>query len=214
MNQIIVPLSAEEITTRWLSEALKIEISPKDFTLFTNVQAGSGFMSNVIRITCKPESDDKKVFNLIIKILPSDEAFKALVTSEKFDKTEIYFYEKIVPKLVEIVPDLKPYLCPFYYGNVQEVDQTKGHKYASVLILEDLKPQGNYTIKFEFINQINMPRSLGFCRLLYYQFCRRRILITASRCCKFSSQISLFRNGIGTSIEATTAKSLRFYSRL
>jgi hypothetical protein len=146
-SQIPVPTNVKEITPEWTSRILGCKISEKDFHIQTDVQNGSGYLSKMSRLECKSESNGKS-YSLIIKLLPEDEIMRALVVSEEFDKTEIQFYCIVMPRLIEIVPELEEYLCHSYYGKVQAQDDEKGLEYSSVLVMEDLKPLGYYTINF------------------------------------------------------------------
>ncbi|OXA55948.1 uncharacterized protein LOC110848873 [Folsomia candida] len=141
-----VPLSSEGVTPSWLSQLLRTKISTHDFQKETNIQSGSGFLSSMVRVTCK--SEDGQNFNLIVKLLPEDSTMLELTVSEEFDKTEVNFYKQVVTDLVNILPDLNQYLCHSYYEHVQHADEEKHLKYTSVLVMEDLKPRGYYTINF------------------------------------------------------------------
>jgi len=138
------PQFPEDITPEWTSKVLGTQVSSKDFIIESNIQAGSGFLSNMVRLSCK-SVDGQTDYRFIIKLLPKGEEMRGLVISEKFDKTEINFYQKVAPELMKICPDLREYLCHSYYGNVREEE---GFPYTSVLVMEDLKPQGYYTINF------------------------------------------------------------------
>jgi len=144
---IPVPTNVSEITPEWISQILKTKISPEDFILQTDIQSGSGFLSKMSRLNCKSE-DGQKSFALVIKLLPEGESFRSLVLSEKFDETEIQFYEMAMPELVEVLPKLEDYLCRSFYGRVQRENKDIGQMYSSVLVMEDLKPLGYYTINF------------------------------------------------------------------
>jgi len=125
-----IPTSVEDITPSWLSQILNTKISSSSFTIQNNIQKGSGFLSCMSRVNCHSE-DSNQSFSLVIKLLPESD-MRAVILAEKFDETEIQFYQALMPELIRVVPDLKRYLCRSYYGKVQQEISASNQSYSSV----------------------------------------------------------------------------------
>jgi hypothetical protein len=138
-----IPQSAKELTPAWLSSALGFEIDEESFVVTPNSEAGNGFLSSLLRVSCE-KKEDNETLNLIIKLLPEDPLMRTIVLQKEFDKSEIQCYQKLLPSLGSVVPELIPFFCPFFNGTFRTQDGV----YKSVLILQDLKPYNYFTVGF------------------------------------------------------------------
>jgi hypothetical protein len=88
-----------------------------------------------------------KRYNLIVKMIPDsgNPETRERVIRAGLDKFEILAYQQPLREMVKEVLELRKYICDLHFAGIQEEDTEKGLPYASVLVLEDLKPQGYTT---------------------------------------------------------------------
>jgi len=145
---IPTPKCVSEITPAWLSQVLNVPIVPETFQLIQNVHEGTGFLSDMGRVSFTT-SRNQETTKLILKFPPSEaklgegDQSRTLVLRDHFDQIEINSYKDLFPKLFQIIPELEECFCPSIYTEIQQVPD-----YTSVLILEDLKPKGYFMIGF------------------------------------------------------------------
>ena len=159
---MLLPANAEQVTAAWFSSILKdVHVNPETFKRTVNAQEGTGFLSMVARVEFETEKSESKSdsnqtitekHNLIVKLVPESTAYltqsRDFILGSKCDQTEINTYQKVLPELIQEIPELKKYICGFRYGETQEEDKANNIGYSSVLVLEDLKPQGYATKMF------------------------------------------------------------------
>jgi len=102
----------------------------------------------LVRVEFETETDDaaRKKYNLIVKLLPENDSNRSAALDAKMDLIEINTYKYLLPDMIKEVPALEKYICPFHYGGIQEAGPGTKTSYASVLVLEDLRPL-NYIVR-------------------------------------------------------------------
>ncbi|CAG7838474.1 unnamed protein product [Allacma fusca] len=165
-NAIAIPENLEDVNHTWLSSILGISISPSNFLATPNAQVGTGFLSQIVRVSC--EELDGTPLKLIVKLLPQGDSSntdfaKTIVVDAAFDVREIDFYSIIYPDLIQVLPELKDYMCHFYTGFITENPR------SSVIVMGDLKPDGYKTINFgNYLSEFQMEESVKFMAKFHY----------------------------------------------
>jgi len=140
-HQVMIPLTIEEFTPDWLSTILGFRVDPATLSLTPNTEEQNGFLSRMLRISCT-NIDSTERINLIVKLMPEASDFRDIVISMGLDRTEIQAYQTVLPALIDQVPELADYLCPFIFGKFVQSEPGPN----SILVLEDLKPLGYFTL--------------------------------------------------------------------
>jgi hypothetical protein len=149
----VIPTKLEEITPLWFSKVISgALVKPETFKIVPNV---IGCLSILARVKFEAEfleNNESKEFNLIVKLVPDGggvlEWAREIVMVEKLDQVEIHTYKTLLPDLIAEIPELRKYICDFHFAGIREADSKRDLPYASVIVMEDLTPQGYSTILY------------------------------------------------------------------
>lgn len=130
-----VPKTEKDITDEWIAKVVGMTPLPGSTSVVGNIQDGVGFLSNLCRVVFETEKGRQ---HILVKLLPTSDEFRALTRDGNFDEREILFYTLVQPKILQVAPALEENMCKFYCGKAAKT----GNDYASMVVLEDLKPLG------------------------------------------------------------------------
>lgn len=166
-NKLKIPSNKDDITLQWVKDVTGHAVLQNNFTVEGDVQDGSGFLSSICRVSYS--TIDGKRHSIIVKLLPTNEQWLEFALADSSDEREISFYSKILPELVEVVPEFGENICVFYNGTVEKANPDEKKAKASMLIMEDLASHGYQMMNFSGSNSDKVIEDLiTFMARLHY----------------------------------------------
>ncbi|XP_067004874.1 uncharacterized protein [Anabrus simplex] len=155
------------VTGEWLESMLatyhqgqgepRVSVAVDEFSVRPGCDAGESVLSDILAVNVEyhvtPGPPDMQTLDLIIKLLPHDPFSRYFVTEAQFDLREIRFYTQVVPELEQfqrqyLPKGAEPIELPIprcyhaLYTQGSNNPDSSPTASESVLVLENLKPQG------------------------------------------------------------------------